>query len=90
MEIIPSIYILDGKVVSLYKGKIEQKETYYKSPKEMTENFAKEGAKEIFLLDVNGASDGSLHNEELILEIIKDLPEVKFYLGGGISNESLI
>ena len=32
MEIIPAIYILNGKAVALYKGSFEQKEVYRRSP----------------------------------------------------------
>jgi len=90
MEVIPSIYILDGKVVSLYKGKIEQKETYYESPAKMLEDFVNDGAKEIFFLDLNGSKDGALVNEEIIKAAVKQFPDIKFYVAGGIRTESLI
>ena len=90
MKIIPSIYILNGKVVSLYKGKVSQKETYYQSPQEMVEKFVDAGAKEVFLLDLNGSTDDKLLNENKILPIIKSFPDTNFYIGGGISNERLL
>lgn len=70
MEIIPAIYILDGKCVALYKGSYEQKETYFKSPVEMAQYFEKGGAKKLHVVDLNGRRDGSLMQKDVIGKII--------------------
>jgi phosphoribosylformimino-5-aminoimidazole carboxamide ribotide isomerase len=70
MEIIPAIYILDGKCVALYKGSYEQKETYFKSPVEMAQYFQKGGAKKLHVVDLNGRRDGSLMQKDVIGKII--------------------
>ena len=56
MEIIPAIYLLNGQNVALYKGKIEQKEVYSRSPMEFVRDFVNQGANSLFIVDLN-ASD---------------------------------
>jgi len=55
MKIIPTLYIQNGKVVSLYKGKEnEQKKTYKKAAKSYATLFQSQGAKRIFIVDLDG------------------------------------
>ncbi|HMR01622.1 MAG TPA: HisA/HisF-related TIM barrel protein, partial [Candidatus Gracilibacteria bacterium] len=53
MEIIPAIYVLDGKVVALYKGSIDQKETYGQAPVNFAQKFQREGAQRLYVEDIN-------------------------------------
>ena len=53
MEIIPAIYILDGRCVALYKGSFEQKASYEKSPINIAKFFEKAGAKKLFVVDLD-------------------------------------
>lgn len=69
MEIIPAIYILDGKCVALYKSSYEQKATYYKSPLQMARGFENEGAKKLYLVDLNGKMNNTFQQQELFKEI---------------------
>ena len=69
MEIIPAIYILDGKCVALYKSSYEQKETYFRTPLEMARSFQREGAKRLYLVDLNGKKDNTFRQREIISEI---------------------
>lgn len=70
MEIIPAIYILEGKCVALYKSSYEQKETYYKEPLEMALAFERQGASSIYLIDLDGKRDNTFRQKELFGEII--------------------
>jgi len=74
MEIIPAIYILDGKCVALYKSSYEQKETYYKTPLEMAKGFVKEGAKKLYLVDLDGKKDNTFKQQELFKQIVQAVP----------------
>lgn len=71
MEIIPAIYILDGRSVALYKGNYEQKQTYFRSPREMARQFEKEGAKKIHVVDLNGRRDGTFAQKEIVRSIVE-------------------
>lgn len=70
MEIIPAIYILDGKCVALYKGSYEQKETYFKSPAEMARYFEKGGAKKLHVVDLNSRKEGRFTQHDIIKKVI--------------------
>ncbi len=70
MEIIPAIYILDGKVVALYKGNTEQKDTYYKSPVKFAEGFERAGAKKLYIADLNAKFDHKLTQKSEIKAIV--------------------
>lgn len=55
MHIVPSMFIQKGKVVSLYKGSDNaQKKTYPKAPKSYAEEFQKQGADALFVVDLDG------------------------------------
>lgn len=73
MEIIPAIYIMDGKCVALYKSSYEQKETYYTSPVQMARSFEKQGAKRIYLVDLNGKKDNTFKQQELFKQIVQSI-----------------
>lgn len=70
MEIIPAIYILDGKCVALYKGNYDQKEIYYESPVRIAKNFVREGARKIYIADLNGQMTQSFVQKDKVKEII--------------------
>lgn len=70
MEIIPAMYILDGRCVALYKGSYDQKETYYKSPVETAKYFEKEGAQKLHLVDLDSRKEGKFTQREIIGRII--------------------
>ncbi|MFC1599578.1 HisA/HisF-related TIM barrel protein [Patescibacteria group bacterium] len=63
MEIIPGIYILEGQTVALYKGDLQQKEIYKKSPLEYAKYFVDQGAESLFVVDLEA------NNYEIVKEI---------------------
>jgi phosphoribosylformimino-5-aminoimidazole carboxamide ribotide isomerase len=71
MEIIPAMYILDGRCVALYKGSFDQKETYYKSPIEMIHFFENGGATKLHLVDLNSLKEGKFIEQPVIKKIIE-------------------
>jgi phosphoribosylformimino-5-aminoimidazole carboxamide ribotide isomerase len=71
MKIIPAIYILDGKSVALYKSSYEQKETYYTDPLHMARTFEQDGAKEIYIIDLNGKREDKFIQKDIVKEIIE-------------------
>lgn len=71
MEIIPAIYILNGRCVALYKSSYEQKATYFKSPVEMARSFEHEGAKKLHVIDLNGRQSGGFIQRDIIKRLIK-------------------
>lgn len=89
MEIIPAIYLLNGQCVALYKGSLEQKEIYRKSPLEFAKQFVNEGADALLIVDLDKSEYGSDENNELILEI-RNAISVPLMLAGGIRTMDVI
>ena len=83
MEIFPAIDIIDGKVVRLFKGDYGAKTEYGNSVIAQAEKFYEVGAKNLHLVDLDGAKSGKIENDKSILEVAKT---GKFFieLGGGI------
>jgi len=73
MEIIPAIYILNGKCVALYKSSYEQKETYFKTPLQMARSFEREGAGKVYLVDLNGKINNTFQQKDTVREIAENL-----------------
>lgn len=83
MIIIPAIDIINKQPVRLYQGDYNQKEVVGQSILELAKEFEKEGAKFLHLVDLDGAKEGSLINQEVIIEVAKTL-SIPVEIGGGI------
>ena len=89
MIIIPAIDIINKQPVRLYQGDYNQKEVVGKSILELAKTFEKQGAQYLHLVDLDGAKEGSLINQESIVEVAKTL-HIPVEIGGGIrSMESI-
>ena len=83
MQIFPATDILNGKVVRLTKGDYNQVKIYADSPAEMALEFIKDGAKNLHMVDLDGAKDGTPVNFEAIREAAK-IKDLFIEVGGGI------
>lgn len=83
MIIIPAIDIINKQPVRLYQGDYNQKEVVGQSILDLALTFEKEGAKYLHLVDLDGAKEGSLMNQEVIVEVAKKL-SIPIEIGGGI------
>ena len=95
MLIIPTIYIWNKESVAVYKGDISQMEKYRRSPMEFAESFINDGAKHIYIVDLNASRNpdplDSVHrvNKELIAEMKRNIdPSCEIILGGGLRDEN--
>ncbi len=88
MELFPAIDIRNAKVVRLTKGDYDVMKVYRDDPCEVAEEFIMAGAKNLHVVDLDGARDGSLAN----FDSIKALANKKLFIevGGGIRNMSRI
>ena len=89
MEIIPALYILKGKIVALYKGSLEQKETYGKSPLNFAKEFVRMGANKLYIVDLDKSEFGSDENLGIIKKIRKEVSADLMY-GGGVRSMQAI
>lgn len=83
MLIFPAIDLYEGKAVRLYKGDYNQMTVYSEHPEEIALKFKKCGAKQIHLVDLEGARDGTTPNIETVKKIIS-VTDAFTEIGGGI------
>ena len=88
MKIIPSIDLMNGQVVRLYKGDPEHKTVYSNDPISIAKKWENAGADMIHLVDLD-ATLGLGSNFELIKKIVSCV-SIPVEIGGGLRSESLI
>jgi len=81
MILYPMIELLDGKCVSLYRGRTEEPEFWNVDPVEKAKSFAEAGAEGLQITDFN-AMAGDERNTDLVREIIR-AAGIPVQLGGG-------
>ena len=87
MNIIPAIDILEGQVVRLVKGEIQNKIVYSDNPIEIAEKLETQGAEIIHVVDLDATLttgwNNNQNNTEIILKII-DTIKIPVQVAGGI------
>lgn len=83
MIILPAIDIKDGRVVRLKQGDFNKETVYSENPLEIAQQFAKQGAKWLHMVDLDGASSGSSRNLDII-KLIREKTDLKIQCGGGV------
>ena len=89
MEIFPAIDIRNGNVVRLTEGDYNRMTVYGSSPLEMAETFIKKGAKNLHMVDLDGAKDGTPVNFDVI-KSVAETGKLFVEVGGGIRDEKRI
>ena len=89
MELFPAIDLREGQAVRLFQGDYDQMTFYSRNPADVAKSFKEKGAKNLHLVDLDGAKDGKLVNFQSIKEIISDL-DLFVEVGGGIRDEERI
>ena len=85
MLIYPAIDLYEGQAVRLYKGDYAQKTVYSTDPPAVARDFREKGAKQIHLVDLEGAKTGGTPNLPTICRI-KEETGLFCEVGGGIRN----
>lgn len=85
MLIFPAIDLIGGQAVRLYKGDYAQKTVYNPDPVSVALDFKRQGAKQMHVVDLDGARTGSTENFEIIKRIKKST-DIFVEVGGGIRN----
>jgi len=85
MLIIPAIDLKDGHCVRLKQGVMEDVTVFSENPGEMAAHWLEQGARQLHLVDLNGAFAGKQKNAGVIREIVQVIgDEIPIQLGGGI------
>lgn len=89
MEIFPAIDIQGGQVVRLTQGDYNKKEVYASDPAAIAAEFVRKGARNLHMVDLDGAKDGAIVNLDAVRRIVEQ--EGLFtQIGGGIRDEERI
>ncbi len=86
MLILPAIDLRNGKCVRLRQGDYGQETIFGDDPAAMAKRWVDMGAKELHLVDLDGAKEGRPVNGESVRQIVK-ATNVPCQLGGGIRTE---
>ena len=89
MLLFPAIDLYQGKAVRLLRGDYAQMTIYSENPPNLGEDFARQGASCIHLVDLEGAESGGTPNLEIACEI-KRRSGLFCEIGGGIRSEAVI
>ena len=89
MEIYPAIDLRDKKVVRLTQGDYDRMEVYSDNPVEIARQFAEQGAKNLHVVDLDGAREGASVNFSVIREIV-ETSGLFVQVGGGLRDEHSI
>ena len=86
MIIFPAIDLSGGQAVRLYKGDFAQKTVYSARPLSVAEDFKRQGATHVHLVDLDGAKTGFRTHFDLICDI-KNRTGLFTEVGGGIRTQ---
>ena len=89
MKLFPAIDLYDKKAVRLYKGDYNQMTVYSENPVEIALDFKAQGAKNMHVVDLEGAKTGDTPNLETIKKIIAST-DLFTEVGGGIRSLEVI
>ena len=89
MLIIPAIDIRNGKCVRLTQGNFEREKVYSGNPEVVAKIWAKQGAKMLHIVDLDGAKNGNLVNLEIIKNITQNV-KIPIQGGGRIRNQEAV
>ena len=89
MEIFPAIDLSGGQVVRLRQGDYADMQVYSADPERVARDFLAQGAKNLHVVDLDGAKDGQAVNTEAIRSLC-GIEGLFVQVGGGIRDESRI
>ncbi|MEI8024999.1 MAG: 1-(5-phosphoribosyl)-5-[(5-phosphoribosylamino)methylideneamino] imidazole-4-carboxamide isomerase [Pseudomonadota bacterium] len=86
MKIIPSIDLQNGKCVRLEQGDFNRQTIYDLSPSAKAQEFYREGARSLHVVDLDGAREEGMKQDSAISQIRQAFPGA-LQVGGGIRNQ---
>ena len=89
MELLPAIDLRGGKVVRLFQGDYDKMTVYGDDPAQQAKAFAAAGARNLHVVDLDGAKDSTTANFEVIKSVVK-ASNLSVEVGGGIRTEERI
>jgi phosphoribosylformimino-5-aminoimidazole carboxamide ribotide isomerase len=87
MRLIPAIDLRGGRCVRLFKGRFDRETVYGDDATALLDRFAGLGAREVHVVDLDGARSGDAGNREIVAGLIRH-GRVSIQVGGGVRNRS--
>lgn len=84
--IIPALDLIDGSVVRLHQGDYGQQRDYGNDPLPRLQDYQRQGAEVLHLVDLTGAKDPAARQIPLLQKLLAGV-SVPVQVGGGIRNE---
>jgi phosphoribosylformimino-5-aminoimidazole carboxamide ribotide isomerase len=84
MELIPSIDVLDGKVVRLHRGDYDKVTVFADDPAAQAVKLQELGARRLHVVDLDGARAGKPGNHAVLEAIVQRAPRLQVQVAGGI------
>src|SRR5690606_41312436 len=88
MYIIPTIDVLDKKVVRLREGNYDHATIYEVSLEEMIERYPSTGTESVHIIDLNGAK-GGFTNQTYLFDTVRTT-DMKVQYGGGVRSSAKV
>lgn len=89
MDVIPAIDLLNGKCVRLYQGDYAQSQVFNDDPVAVAQQWAREGASRLHVVDLDGAKVGHPVNQTAIAAIVQAL-DIPVQVGGGLRDRQSV
>ncbi len=89
MNVIPAIDIKDGKCVRLFQGDFEKSTEYSSDPAEIARQFASLAARDLHIVDLDGARSGTQQNRKIVAAIASS-SGFAVQVGGGIRDATTV
>ncbi len=83
MILLPAVDILEGKAVRLNRGEFDQRTVYDADPLDAARRWVSDGARELHVVDLDGARTGAPVNIDHIRRIVAEV-DVPVQVGGGL------
>jgi phosphoribosylformimino-5-aminoimidazole carboxamide ribotide isomerase len=90
MDIFPAIDLLGGHCVRLYQGDYQQSQVFNEDPVAVARQWQEQGATHLHLVDLDGAKSGRPENLAAIAQIVRDLPDLRIQVGGGLRDQETV
>jgi phosphoribosylformimino-5-aminoimidazole carboxamide ribotide isomerase len=89
MILLPAVDILQGKAVRLTGGDFEQQTVYDADPLQAAQRWARDGARMLHVVDLDGARSGAPVNLDHVRRIVAGV-DVPVQVGGGLRNAAAV
>ena len=82
-DILVAVDIVDGHVVRLFRGEMDQATVYHHDPAEIARDWERQGARWLHVVDLDAATGSGRDNSAVIRRILKNV-KIPVEVGGGV------